>query len=162
MAQKRARRRFTREYKAQAVQRVMEKSGRPLADIAAELDVSPGQLSQWRNEQLAAVRTVSTALLMAIERLSSSSISTIDWPRMRPFCSTVIFKNTVRLPALQPLGCFAARTSPVLRCASVASTDRHPLTRHPQPSGLRMPRLAAVRHTQKRGCGAALRAVRTG
>ena len=53
MAQKRARRRFTREYKAQAVQRVIA-SGRPLADIAAELDVSPGQLSQWRNEQLAA------------------------------------------------------------------------------------------------------------
>ena len=53
MPQKRARRRFTREYKAQAVQRVIG-SGRPLADIAAELDVSPGQLSQWRNEQLAA------------------------------------------------------------------------------------------------------------
>src|SRR3954468_6342088 len=50
MAQKRARRRFTREYKAQGV----IESGRPLADIAAELDVSPGQLSQWRNEQLAA------------------------------------------------------------------------------------------------------------
>src|SRR4051812_34739963 len=42
-----------RKYKAQAVQRVIE-SGRPLADIAAELDMSPGQLSQWRNEQLAA------------------------------------------------------------------------------------------------------------
>jgi transposase len=53
MAQKRARRRFTREYKAQAVQRLIE-SGLPLADVAAELDVSPGQLSQWRNEQLAA------------------------------------------------------------------------------------------------------------
>src|SRR5436853_2561450 len=53
MAHKRPRRRFTREYKAQAVQRVIE-SGRPLADIAVELDVSPGQLSQWRNEQLAA------------------------------------------------------------------------------------------------------------
>src|SRR3954469_5366281 len=53
MAEKRTRRRFTREYKAQAVQRVIE-SGFPLADIAAELDVSPGQLSQWRNEQLAA------------------------------------------------------------------------------------------------------------
>src|SRR3954468_20866379 len=53
MAQKRARRRFTREYKAQAVQRLIE-SGLPLADIAAELDVSPGQLRQWRNEQLAA------------------------------------------------------------------------------------------------------------
>src|SRR6185369_2713203 len=53
MAERRTRRRFTREYKAQAVQRVIE-TGRPLADIAAELDVSPGQLSQWRNEQLAA------------------------------------------------------------------------------------------------------------
>src|SRR4051794_5110771 len=42
-----------RASKAQAVQRVIE-SGRPLSDIAAELDVSPGQLSQWRNEQLAA------------------------------------------------------------------------------------------------------------
>src|SRR5215207_10021503 len=53
MAQKRARRRFTREYKAQAVQRLIE-SGLPVADIAAELDAGPGQLSQWRNEQLAA------------------------------------------------------------------------------------------------------------
>ena len=32
----------------------MIESGRPLADIAAELAVSPGQLSKWRNEQLAA------------------------------------------------------------------------------------------------------------
>ena len=53
MAQRRTRRRFTCEYKAQAVQRLME-SGKPLADIATELDVSPGQLSQWRNEQFAA------------------------------------------------------------------------------------------------------------
>ena len=52
MAQRRTRRRFTHEYKAQAVQRLME-SGKPLTDIATELDVSPGQLSQWRNEQLA-------------------------------------------------------------------------------------------------------------
>ena len=58
MAQRQTRRRFTREYKAQAVQRLMVQrlieSGLPLADIAAELDVSPGQLSQSRNEQLAA------------------------------------------------------------------------------------------------------------
>src|SRR3954465_15870871 len=53
MAHRRPRRRFTREYKAQSVQRLIA-SGRPLADIATELDVSPGQLSQWRNEQLAA------------------------------------------------------------------------------------------------------------
>ncbi len=53
MADRRTRRRFTRAYKAQAVQRLLV-SGKPLADIAAELDVSPGQLSQWRSEQLAA------------------------------------------------------------------------------------------------------------
>src|SRR3954469_23948585 len=53
MVQRRSRGRFSREYKAQAVQRGIG-SGRPLADIAAELDVSPGQLSQWRNEELAA------------------------------------------------------------------------------------------------------------
>ena len=53
MAQRRTRRRFTREFKAQAVQHLLE-SGKPLSDIAAELGVSPGQLSLWRNEQLAA------------------------------------------------------------------------------------------------------------
>ena len=53
MADRRPRRRFTREYKAQAVQHLLE-SGRPLSDVATELDVSPGQLSQWRNEHLAA------------------------------------------------------------------------------------------------------------
>ncbi len=53
MAQRRPRRRFTREYKAQAVQHLLE-SGKPLSDVATELDVSPGQLSQWRNEHLAA------------------------------------------------------------------------------------------------------------
>ena len=53
MTERRTRRRFTREYKAHAVQRLIER-GSPLADIAAVLDVSPGQLSQWRNEQLAA------------------------------------------------------------------------------------------------------------
>ena len=53
MAPKRTRRHFTREYKAQAVQRLLE-SHKPLPEVATELGVSPGQLSQWRNEQLAA------------------------------------------------------------------------------------------------------------
>ena len=53
MTQRRTRRRFTREFKAQAVQHLLE-SGKPLSDIAAELGLSPGQLSQWRNGQLAA------------------------------------------------------------------------------------------------------------
>ena len=52
MTERRTRRRFTREYKAQAVKRLLE-SGKPLSNVATELGVSPGQLSQWRNEQLA-------------------------------------------------------------------------------------------------------------
>jgi transposase len=53
MAERRTRRQFTPEFKAQAVQRLLE-SGKPLSEIATELGVSSGQLSQWRNEQLAA------------------------------------------------------------------------------------------------------------
>ena len=53
MIQRWTRRRFTREFKAQAVQHLLD-SGKPLSDVAAELGISPGQLSQWRNEQLAA------------------------------------------------------------------------------------------------------------
>ncbi len=53
MVQRQTRRRLTREYKAQAVQHLLE-SGKPLAEVAAELDVSPGPLSQWHKEQLAA------------------------------------------------------------------------------------------------------------
>lgn len=53
MAEKRTRRRFTAEFKAQAVKRLLE-DGRPLAEVATELDLSPGQLSQWRTEHLAA------------------------------------------------------------------------------------------------------------
>ena len=53
MTERRPRRRVTREDKAQAVQHLIE-SGKPLVAVAAELDGSPGQLSQGRNEQLAA------------------------------------------------------------------------------------------------------------
>jgi transposase-like protein len=72
MAQRRTRRRFTREYKAQAVQRLME-SGKPLADIATELDVSPGQLSQWRTEQFAAGSAEALAQKKADEPRCSGS-----------------------------------------------------------------------------------------
>jgi transposase len=53
MAEKRTRRRFTAEFKARAVTRLLE-SGKPLSEVATELGLSPGQLSTWRNEQLAA------------------------------------------------------------------------------------------------------------
>ena len=53
MAEKRTRRRFTSEFKAQAVERLLE-GGRSLAEVATELGLSPGQLSAWRNEHRAA------------------------------------------------------------------------------------------------------------
>ena len=51
--EKRKRRRFTAEYKAEAVKR-LEESGKPLQAVADELGVHPDQLRGWRNEQLAA------------------------------------------------------------------------------------------------------------
>ncbi len=53
MAGKRTRRRFTAEFKAQAVKRLLE-DGKALAEVATELGLSPGQLSQWRTEHRAA------------------------------------------------------------------------------------------------------------
>ena len=53
MAERRTRRRFTAEFKAQAVKRVLE-GGKPLAEVATELGVGTGQLSTWRTERLAA------------------------------------------------------------------------------------------------------------
>src|SRR3954465_10040268 len=53
MAEKRTRRRFTAEFKAQAVRRLLD-GGKGLGEVATEPGLSPGQLSGWRNEHLAA------------------------------------------------------------------------------------------------------------
>ena len=53
MAETRTRRRFTAEFKAQAVKRVLE-GGKGLTEVATELGVGTGQLSTWRTEHLAA------------------------------------------------------------------------------------------------------------
>ena len=53
MAEKRTRRRFTAEFKAQAVRRLLE-GGKGLSEVATELGLGAGQLSSWRNEHLAA------------------------------------------------------------------------------------------------------------
>ena len=53
MAERRTRRSFTREFKAQAVKRLLE-GGRGLSEVATELGINTGQLSQWRIEHLAA------------------------------------------------------------------------------------------------------------
>jgi transposase-like protein len=53
MEQRRKRRRFTAEYKAEAVKR-LEESGQALQQVADELGVHASQLRTWRNEQRAA------------------------------------------------------------------------------------------------------------
>src|SRR3712207_5637571 len=53
MAERRTRRRFTAEFKAEAVRRLLE-GGKGLGEVATELGIGPGQLSGWRNEHLAA------------------------------------------------------------------------------------------------------------
>ena len=50
--EKRKRRRFTAEYKSEAVKRLAE-SGKPLQAVAEELGVHANQLRGWRNERLA-------------------------------------------------------------------------------------------------------------
>ncbi len=49
----RTRRRFTPEFKVEAV-KLLEESGRPRQAVAEELGVHPNQLRMWRNEHLAA------------------------------------------------------------------------------------------------------------
>ena len=53
MAERRTRRSFTREFKAQAVKRLLD-DGKGLSEVATELGIGTGQLSQWRTEPLAA------------------------------------------------------------------------------------------------------------
>ena len=53
MAERQKRRRFTTEFKAEAVKRLLD-GGKGLGEVATELGLSPGQLSGWRNEHLAA------------------------------------------------------------------------------------------------------------
>jgi transposase len=53
MAERRSRRRFTAEFKAQAVKRLLD-GGKELSEVATELGLSTGQLSTWRSEHLAA------------------------------------------------------------------------------------------------------------
>src|SRR3954465_12287813 len=82
MADKRIRRRFTPEFKAQAVKRVL--GGRSVSEVATELGLSTGQLSTWRTEHLAA----GSAEALARPTRGPPSISQPDrlrrWPSARP------------------------------------------------------------------------------
>ena len=125
MAQKRARRWFTREYKAQAVQRVIE-SGRPLADIAAELAVSPGQRSQWRNEQLAAG---------SAEALAQKKADEAEMLRLKREVKRLEDENLILRKAA---AFFAKGRGGSVRLNSRLGEDKW------SPAGFRLPRFAAA------------------
>ena len=64
MAERRTRRRSIAEFKARAVERLLE-GGKGLSEVATELGLSPGQLSAWRTEHLAAGSAEALALRKA-------------------------------------------------------------------------------------------------
>jgi transposase len=66
MAEKRSRLRFTAEFKAQAVRRLLD-GDRGLSEVATELGLSTGQLSTWRAEHLAAGSAEALAVRKAEE-----------------------------------------------------------------------------------------------
>ncbi len=66
MSERKRRRRFTADFKAEAMERLLE-SGRPLRDVVGKRELSVGRLSQWRNEQLAAGTAEALALRRADE-----------------------------------------------------------------------------------------------
>ena len=66
MAEKRTQRSFTREFKAQAIKRLLD-GGQRLSEVATELGLSTGQLSTWRSEHLAAGSAEALALRKAEE-----------------------------------------------------------------------------------------------
>jgi transposase-like protein len=70
MAQERKRRRFTAEYKAEAVKRLSE-SGKGLQEVADELGVHVNQLRSWRNEQ----RAVGSAEALARQKAEATELA---------------------------------------------------------------------------------------
>jgi transposase-like protein len=66
MAERRTRCRFTAEFKARAVKRVLD--GCSLSEVATELGLSTGQLSTWRTEHLAAGSTEALTQRMSHKR----------------------------------------------------------------------------------------------
>ena len=79
MAEKRTRQPFTAEFKAEAVKRLLD-GGKGLGEIATELGLSPGQLSGWRNEHLAASSAETLAARSGLPAIARSP----DRPRRRP------------------------------------------------------------------------------
>jgi transposase len=72
MGQQRTRRKFSAEFKAQAVNRVLD-GKRSLTDVATELGLSTGQLSTWRAEPVA----TGSAEALAMQKADAAELQRI-------------------------------------------------------------------------------------
>jgi putative transposase len=116
MAEKRTRRRFTAEFKAEAVRRLLE-GGKGLGEVATELGISPGQLSAWRNEHLA----VGSAEALAARKAEQAELQRLKRENKR-------LEEEVEI--LRKAAAFFARGGRVSRFAFVAAErGNHAVTR---------------------------------
>ena len=72
MGQQRTRRKFSAEFKAQAVNRLLD-GKRSLTDVATELGLSTGQLSNWRAEPVA----TGSAEALAMQKADAAELQRI-------------------------------------------------------------------------------------
>lgn len=99
MVEKRTRRRFTAEFKAQAVKRLLE-GGRGLSEVATELGLSSGQLSSWRIEHLAA----GSAEALAARKAEEAELLRLKRENKRLEEENVILKKAAALVlSLEPM-----------------------------------------------------------
>src|SRR3712207_6149026 len=113
MAERRTRRRFTAEFKAQAVKRLLE-GGKGLSEVATELGLSPGQLSLWRNEHLAA----GSAQALAARKAEQAEVQRLKRENKRLEEEVEILK---RRPPFSPGG---SREPVCFRCGRAGQSRR--------------------------------------
>ena len=104
MAERPKRRRFTAEFEAEAVKRLLE-GGKGLSEAATELGISPGQLSGWRNEHLAAD---------SAEALAARKAEQAEAQRLKRECGPIV---TGPARKLARAGRFSPRPSRTRPCA---------------------------------------------
>src|SRR3954467_12568987 len=122
MAERQKRRRFTAEFKAEAVKRLLD-GGKGLGEVATELGLSPGQLSGGRNEHLAAGSAEALAARKAeqaeLQRLKRENRRLEEEVEILRKAAAFFARGTAGAgpPSAPPSG----RTTPSPRCAAASA-----------------------------------------
>src|SRR4051812_1453027 len=105
--EKRKRRRFTAEYKAEAVKR-LEESGKTLQQVADELGVHANQLRGWRNERLAA----GSAEALARQKAEAAELARLRRENKRLGQENEILKRAAASFAREAIASWGTASSP--------------------------------------------------